>query len=335
MWVHRRSENPSPTDIECYWKKPNLSKVGTNQKFILATDLIKSKRRLIEKDSAPAKKKKSTLPANFNFLENVMKKAKEKNLDSQISRYHFTCVDRELCNFNIQNLLIDFCEKSDLKNLDIANFLNYASSMISDDVTKKIEIATRNQSGSFLWFDLRYGRITASKLHEVAKCKTKDGSLVKQILGISKKYDNVFMQRGRSLEKKVIAQVAKTKKINIYPCGIIIKGELPFFGASSDGLSQDYVIEVKCPINKQTSKNYVSEGGEITPKFKAQIMMQMLAANKKKGLFCVADPEFEKNKAVEILTIDFDENFITPLILDAIDFWKENILDKLLKSVIS
>lgn len=245
------------------------------------------------------------------------------------------CKGRDLYNINIQNLLIDFCAKFDLTSLNVTNFLDYASSIITEEISKRIEIATRDQSESLLWFDLRYGRITASKLYEAARCQTKDGSLVKQILGISKKYDNVFMQRGRLLEKKVIATVAKMKNITIHPCGIIIKSELPFFGALSDGLSDDYVLEVKCPISKESLKNYVFESGQINPKFQAQIMMQMLAANKKQGLFCVADPEFEKNNAVNVYTIDYNEEFITPLILDAIDFWKENIFDKLLKSVIS
>lgn len=335
MWVHRKSENPSPTEIECYWKKPKLSEVGTNQKFILATELIKKHRAPVEKNFISAKKKKSSDQPNLStFFEDVMKKAKEKEIDSQISRYHFTCKGRELYAMNIQNLLWEFGEKFDFKNLNVSNFLNYASLMISDDVSKKIEVATRDQSNSPLWFDLRYGRITASKLYEAAKCKTKDGALVQQILGISKKYDNVFMQRGRMLEKKVISTVEKLQKININPCGLIIIGELSFFGASSDGLSEVYVVEVKCPGSEKTFKNYVSENGEIKPKFKAQIMMQMFATKKKKGLFCVADPEFEKNNVVNVFPIDFDEKFIMPLILDAIDFWKENIFEKLLKSVI-
>ncbi|GBP30230.1 hypothetical protein EVAR_94539_1 [Eumeta japonica] len=32
MWLHRRSEEPSCTYVECYWRKSKLSKVGTNLK---------------------------------------------------------------------------------------------------------------------------------------------------------------------------------------------------------------------------------------------------------------------------------------------------------------
>ena len=37
MWIHRRSEDPAPTEVACYWKKSCLSSVGTricrNQEF--------------------------------------------------------------------------------------------------------------------------------------------------------------------------------------------------------------------------------------------------------------------------------------------------------------
>ncbi|TGZ52774.1 Uncharacterized protein DBV15_11266 [Temnothorax longispinosus] len=38
MWIHRRSEDPSPTDVQCYWKKPVLANIGTPRQFIEAKD---------------------------------------------------------------------------------------------------------------------------------------------------------------------------------------------------------------------------------------------------------------------------------------------------------
>lgn len=52
---------------------------------------------------------------------------------------------------------------------------------------KDVELKTTDQANNVLWFDLRYGRITASKIHEATRCKHADGILlVKQILGCSK-----------------------------------------------------------------------------------------------------------------------------------------------------
>lgn len=42
----------------------------------------------------------------------------------------------------------------------------------------KIEKLTRNQSDSPLWHEMRYGRITASKIYECSRCLTTEGSLV-------------------------------------------------------------------------------------------------------------------------------------------------------------
>ncbi|KAF5283120.1 hypothetical protein FQR65_LT14049 [Abscondita terminalis] len=44
MWLHRRSEEPSCTQVSCYWQKSKLSQVGTKLKFILASELVKEKR---------------------------------------------------------------------------------------------------------------------------------------------------------------------------------------------------------------------------------------------------------------------------------------------------
>lgn len=38
MWLHRRSEEPSKTEVSCYWAKSKLSKVGTSIKFLTLKD---------------------------------------------------------------------------------------------------------------------------------------------------------------------------------------------------------------------------------------------------------------------------------------------------------
>lgn len=41
MWCNRRFESPSPTEVECYWKKSVLSAVGNTNKFITTKILSK------------------------------------------------------------------------------------------------------------------------------------------------------------------------------------------------------------------------------------------------------------------------------------------------------
>ncbi|GBP79691.1 hypothetical protein EVAR_55827_1 [Eumeta japonica] len=64
---------------------------------------------------------------------------------------------------------------------------------------EKVKEETIEQSKSNLWFELRYGRITASKAYEVSRCKTADGTLVSLILG-GKIPETKHMKRGRVLE---------------------------------------------------------------------------------------------------------------------------------------
>lgn len=49
---------------------------------------------------------------------------------------------------------------------------------------------------------MRYGRITASILHEAAHCKTENESLVQRITGAAKVHDTYAIERGRIFEKK-------------------------------------------------------------------------------------------------------------------------------------
>lgn len=91
-----------------------------------------------------------------------------------------------------------------------------------------------------------------------------------------------FIFSGKTLEPKVREIVAALKNIKINESGLILNKCFPLFGASPDGISKNFVIEIKCPISQKTMNNYVRDG-EITKKYMAQIQLQMLFAEKKKG----------------------------------------------------
>lgn len=40
FWLHQRSEEPSTTEVLCYWKKSELSKVGSSKKFMKLTEMV-------------------------------------------------------------------------------------------------------------------------------------------------------------------------------------------------------------------------------------------------------------------------------------------------------
>nr|CAH7751082.1 unnamed protein product [Callosobruchus chinensis] len=129
----------------------------------------------------------------------------------------------------------------------------------------KTATKTASQSDSSLWFGLRHGRITASTLYDVAHCKKN----VQQILGVSKFKATLAMIRDKQLEKDVITCV-ETK-----------------FGVK---LNRIGFIDSK---HEKNIRNYLSTENKITAEYNAQVQLQMFLLNKKKCLFCLANPNFE------------------------------------------
>ncbi|KAK4882331.1 hypothetical protein RN001_005650 [Aquatica leii] len=227
MWVHRRSEDPAPTEVTSYWLEPRLSGVGT-------TDTKMNVLSLASVD-------------NSTFRDEVLNIGKQNESNGQLI----------------------LCGK-----------------------------LTGTQIDSPMWHEMRFGRVTASKLYEFSKCNTSDGTLVESIID----------------------------------SGLCLLPSYPVFGASPDGITSEYVIEVKCPSSEKILRNYI-KNGDPTEKFKAQLHLQMLCTNKQKGLFCVADPNFDQNNLITILTVDYDENYMHNLIVRSLNNWKNFVFSGLYKSV--
>nr|CAI5849252.1 unnamed protein product [Callosobruchus analis] len=189
--------------------------------------------------------------------------------------------------------------------------------------------ATIEQADSPLWHELRYGRVTASKIFDAAHCQTEDGSLVENIMGAYSFKETVAIKRGKSLEKHVVAVLEKVENIKIKKCGFILHKHFPIFGVSPDGMTDELVIEIKCPFKNKNFKNYVCNNAP-TKKFMAQIQLQMYFAGKKKGMFCLAHEDFESTKKIDVYRVDLDEKYCEDLIEKATNFWKNNIFEKLL-----
>lgn len=307
MWVHRRSEEPSPTEIVSYWKKPKLSGVGTSIQFVKVDDF--SKKDKVEE-------KHEEIPT---FLEKFIDRAIKHGASSQIVKYFS---DDVLLNLGIHQLLCCF-QSAKKKSPD--EFISYAASKMSMDLCAKVFEKTKEQSHCSLWHELRFSRITASKIYETSRCKTAGGSLVENIIGSSKIYDTPAMKRGRDLEASVIRVVEKKLQTKLFRGGLMLSEQFPILGASPDAYNDDLVVEVKCPSSEKSILNYISNDNIINNKYLAQIQMQMFLMKKKCGAFCVADHLFEKNNQVTIINVSYDEQFLMPIIEKAVDFWKNQI----------
>ncbi|KAF5304959.1 hypothetical protein FQA39_LY09433 [Lamprigera yunnana] len=78
MWIHRRSEEPSCTEVQCYWLKSKLFRVGTTLKFITAKDLSNGS---------------CILPSNPSVLETVLEEGKKRKLSNcELLRSQRDCI---------------------------------------------------------------------------------------------------------------------------------------------------------------------------------------------------------------------------------------------------
>ncbi|KAJ8974210.1 hypothetical protein NQ317_000843 [Molorchus minor] len=128
-----------------------------------------------------------------------------------------------------------------------SDFIHFMAQKIPLVLYKEAETATKGQSHSPVWHELRFARITASKLYEAAHCNTYDGTLVETIIGAYKLKDTVAMKRGRALEKHVLNVVQKKVGLKFKNSGLFLLPNCPILGASPDGISDNFVVEIKCP----------------------------------------------------------------------------------------
>ncbi|XP_071576230.1 uncharacterized protein [Temnothorax nylanderi] len=217
MWIHRRSEDPSPTDVQCYWKKAVLANVGTARKFIETKDLGETSTTSSEPQDVPSNEYPS-------FLMTILDIAKKKDLD--------------------RNALAD-------------EFMLFAQLQMSETVCEEVNRRTIDQSDNSLWYELRYGRITASKLHESAHCQTSDGALVNEIIGASKLFNSVQMERGKRLESEVLHELRRKKGLECCNSGLLLSPMFPVLGASPDAVGDDFIVEIKCPSSDKGFKRFL------------------------------------------------------------------------------
>lgn len=229
-------------------------------------------------------------------------------------------------SLSIHQVLLNICEKGSSSADD---FIEYASKEMSEDLCRVAEKLTKTQSDTQIWHELRYGRVTASKIYEAAHCKTLNGTLIQQIIGASKIFDSQAMQRGKKLEKDVLIEVAKITGLPFKDCGLVLLPSFPILGASPDAIRDYFIVEVKCPSSSKTFDQFLPHG-KINKKCKAQINMQMFATGKKRGLFCIADPKFEDSRQVTVVWEDYDKHFMKSIIEHAVAFWKDYIFSTMI-----
>eukprot|EP00795_Rhopilema_esculentum_P010025 gene10025-18655_t len=202
----------------------------------------------------------------------------------------------------------------------------YAQKLSKADI-HYIESATRSQSKSLVWHEIRVGRITASLAHDVlhSKIDKPAKSLVLKICGKSKPLNVPSVLWGQESESKALKKYQEQLKtlhtnVMVSRCGLMLDQEHTFLGASADAIGHcdchgDFLIEVKCPYTHRDKTNITQCLGDkkfcldndlelkSSHRYYTQVQMQMQIYGYKVCHFVVWGPHFCKG-----LTIPYKED---------------------------
>ena len=276
-WLHEMSMTPAPTDVPCYWKKPRLARV--NDKSIAT---LKDFKKI---SSVP-------VPQSENALDLFV---------TQLPPFSTVLcaqgrVESEFISLSLHHCALRFSQATDENNRTFSNFLLYLCNTVSREVCEEACKKTVEQRKSKLWFSLRYGRISGSTLYELSRAKDND-SVIDKVMGASKVPLTKAIKRGKDLEEDVFKEVCKQMEVQFRHSGMLVSHEMPHFGVSPDGVSEDHILEIKCPEKEKNMKYYI-QNGSIVAKVRAQMQLEMFIFKKKRGVLAIADPKFENNKKI-------------------------------------
>ena len=213
---------------------------------------------------------------------------------------------------------------------------------ICDEICK----LTNGQSENTLWRDYRHGRLTSSIFK--AACtysgSSMNNSVVKTVMGLYQPFSTPATRYGLECEggaRDVYAKLHSKyhSQVNVQESGLHINGEMPFLGASPDGMIRcpicgPGVLEIKCPYSKRKETTeqacqdnkfgVLYENGSIrlkpTSKWMYQIQGQMLVTGVE---YC--DFVINTEKTISMARIRADKAFQTAMLQRLTSFYERFI----------
>ena len=201
-----------------------------------------------------------------------------------------------------------------------------AKSELSDDVKlfyeneicysgKKCEKVCKDtvkQSLSALWFKERRLRISATKVHCIARSRHPETRL-KYFFGNTATHKNmIYGQTTEPIARQKFQELTGTEVVEV---GLIIKSNQPWLSASPDGLFCDStgnlaVLEIKCPITCKDSKivvDYLDKNDQLktTHSYYTQVQILLYVTGAKVCYFFVYSSCDQK-----IVLVKYDKQFL-------------------------
>ena len=194
----------------------------------------------------------------------------------------------------------------------------------------------------------RFGRVTSSNLGAICKCKNSNEpeSLIKTVMGYNN-FSNASVKWGRDHEpaarkKYILVKKAAGHKISVTETGLYVQKDIPFLGASPDGLVNDDdqkgVLEVKCPFKYRFSK--IAEGTK-DPQFCCKLNGDKIQLKQNHNYFYQVQAQMALTNTqwcdfvfwtlsdVHIERINFNEQFWQECLVKVITFYQKFVLPEL------
>lgn len=223
-------------------------------------------------------------------------------------------------------------------DFDAGYFIDFVSEKINKEQCKLVFDNTVNQHQSDDCKDLKIGRIPCSLAYE-ASYKSKitsfkdDKSTVNFILGFKDFEDTPDNQCRLQMQEKIIDVISKQLKQPLKKSGLLLHPKYPILIGAPDALGPNFVVNIKCATCSHNVKDYMISKNKLTNECYAEIQLQMLLNESKKGYFCLAMPDFTLKNKLNILSIDYDQKYTERMIEQATNFWSENVFPKLESNV--
>ena len=176
------------------------------------------------------------------------------------------------------------------------------------------------EQGSPEWFQMRLGKVTASRVADIlAKTKTGPSAsrqnylielALQRVTGqIEESYTNAAMAWGTENEPKARMAYEVFNNVLVEQVPFVDHPTIKGFGASPDGLvNADGLCEIKCP-NSATHWSYL-KSGEPPNKYFIQMQVQLACIQRDWNDFISYDPRMPERSQLFVKRVFRDDTFI-------------------------
>jgi putative phage-type endonuclease len=185
------------------------------------------------------------------------------------------------------------------------------------------------EQGSKEWLDMRCGKITASRIADViAQVKVGEAAgrenyrvelVCERLTSVpTDGYTNAHMERGIELEPIARAWYEVERATFVKQVAFIDHPTIAMSGASPDGIVDDGLIEIKCPMAKTHVKYLLDD--KVPAKYIPQMAWQMACTHSKWVDFVSFCPELPKDMQLFIKRYNRDDAYIAELESKVVEF---------------